>query len=88
MTLIPRAVQRHQLAMVHDGDAVAQAVGLVHVMCGDQNRELAVGLDVGQHFPDRHARDRIQSRERIALQKSAEAVKDLVEAMKRMKVLN
>src|SRR5262249_501428 len=56
-----RGIERYQVAVVHDGDAVAKAVGFVHVMRGDQDRELAFVLDVGQHLPDGDAGDRIQA---------------------------
>ena len=45
-------VERDQLAVIDNCDAVAQAVGLVHVVRGDENRQLAMFLDVSQHFPD------------------------------------
>ena len=47
--------------MVHNGDAVAQAIRFVHVMGGNQNGELPAGLDIHQHLPYRHPRDRIEA---------------------------
>ncbi len=54
-------IERHQLAVVHDGDAVAKLVGLVHVMRGDEDGEVALALEAGEHFPDGDARDGVEA---------------------------
>src|SRR5215468_9666870 len=62
---IRRRVARDQLPVVHNRDAVAQSVGFVHVMRRNQNRELSLVLDVGEHLPNRDARNWIESRRRL-----------------------
>src|SRR5579872_3754364 len=39
-----RRIERDQLAMIHDGDTVAEPVSLVHVVSCDQDSELAMTL--------------------------------------------
>src|SRR5207245_2010537 len=56
-----RSVECDQLSMINNGDTIAKPVGFVHVMCGDQDRELAAFLDVVEHFPNCDARDRIKT---------------------------
>src|SRR5258706_396192 len=56
-----RRVERDQLAVIHNGDAIAQAVGFVHVMRGDQNGEFPLALDVAEHFPYGDTRNWIES---------------------------
>ena len=52
--LEPRGrVQRGQLAVIHDGDAVAQLVGLVHVVRGQQNRQARLLLELLESSPRR-----------------------------------
>ena len=51
--------------MIDDGDAVAKAIGLVHVMRGDQHGELALFLDAREHFPDGDTRHGIESGGRL-----------------------
>src|SRR5581483_6878487 len=58
---ILRSIQRDQLAMVHDGDAVAQAVGFVHVMRRDEHGQVALVLDLREHLPHRHTRYGIET---------------------------
>src|SRR5436305_4731265 len=50
-----RGIECNQLAMMDDSNAIAEAVGFIHVMRGDQNRELTLALDVGQHLPNGNA---------------------------------
>ena len=69
-----RRIERDQLAVIDDGDAVAEAVGFVHVVGGDQDGELALALDVGQHFPDGHAGDGIESGGGFVEKKDSRAV--------------
>ena len=54
-------VEGLQLAVVDDGDAVAELVGLVHVVRGQEDGEIALGLDLAQHLPDRHPRHRVEA---------------------------
>src|SRR5258706_11198780 len=56
-----RRVERDQLAVIHNGDAIAQAVGFVHVMRGDQNGEFSLALYVSEHFPYRDTRKLIEA---------------------------
>ena len=49
------------VAVIDNGDAVAELVGLFHVVGGDQHGEVARLLQVVQHLPHRDARDRIES---------------------------
>ncbi len=50
-----RRIESYQLSMIDDRDAIAEAVGFVHVMGGNEDRKLALGLDVGEHLPYGHA---------------------------------
>jgi hypothetical protein len=47
--------------VVDDGDAIAQLVGLVHVVRGQEHRQVALGLDTAEHLPHRGARDRVEA---------------------------
>ena len=69
-----RRIERHQLAVIDDGDAVAQAVGFVHVVRGDQDGERAAVLDLGQHLPDGDARDGIEAGGRLVEEEDLRAV--------------
>ena len=51
--------------MIDDGDAVAEAVGFVHVVRRDQHGEPAPVLDGGQHLPHGDARNRIEAGGRL-----------------------
>src|SRR5437016_4416813 len=55
-------IEGYQFAVVDDGNAITQAVRLVHVVSRNQNGQLPVLLDVSQHFPDRDTGNRIESR--------------------------
>ena len=48
--------------MVHDGDAIAQLVGFVHIMSGQQDGQVALLFQFHEHFPDRNAGDGIEAR--------------------------
>ena len=47
--------------MVDDRDAIAEIVRLVHVVRGDQNRELHAVAQFVQHLPDSDARNRVET---------------------------
>ena len=60
--------------MIDDGNAVAQAIGFVHVMRGNQDGELAIRLDISQHLPHRDAGNRVQSGRRLIEKENLRAV--------------
>src|ERR1700722_18164092 len=47
--------------MVDDGDAVAEIVGFVHVMRGDEDRQLHAVAQLVEHLPDSNARYGIEA---------------------------
>src|SRR5260370_12764301 len=51
--------------MINNGDTITKPVWVVHVVCSDQDRELAVFLDVGEHFQTWDARGRIKTGGRV-----------------------
>ena len=53
-------IERDQLSVVDDRDAVAQAIGFVHVVGGNQHGEIAGVLEVVEHLPHGNAGDRIE----------------------------
>ena len=55
-----RRIQRDQLAMVYDGDAVTEPVSFVHVMGSNKDSEPALILNIRQHFPDGNSGNRVQ----------------------------
>src|SRR6185312_7724333 len=55
------SVQRHQLAVIDNGDAVAQTISFIHVVRGDQDRKISLLFDIADHLPHRHARYRVKS---------------------------
>ena len=62
---LQRRIQRHEFAVVDDGDAVAELVGLVHVMGGDQDGQVALALEAREHLPHGDARDRVEAGGRL-----------------------
>ncbi len=56
---------------MYDGDAVAQAVSLVHVVCRNHDGQLAMTLHVRQHFPNRHAIDGVEARRGLVQEKDS-----------------
>ena len=60
--------------MVHDCDSVAQAVGFVHVVGRNEDGELPVLFDVGQHFPHGHTGNRIEPGGRLIEKENTRAV--------------
>ena len=56
-----RRVQRHDAAAVDDRDAVAQTVGLVHVMRGEKQRAALLSAQMRDHLPHRNTRDRVEA---------------------------
>ena len=46
-----RRIQRRQLAVIDNGDAVAQLVRFIHVMRGQQNRQLGFVAQRANHLP-------------------------------------
>jgi len=59
-----RGVQREDLAVIHDGDPVAELVGLFHVVRGEHDR-LAVAVQLAEQVPQRQAALRVQARGRL-----------------------
>ncbi len=48
-----RRIQCDQLAVIDDGDAIAQTIGLVHIVGGDEDGEVAIVLEfLGEHLPN------------------------------------
>jgi len=56
------------------GDTVAELVGLVHVVRRDQDRQVALALDLGEHLPDRDPRHRIETGGRLVEKEDARLV--------------
>src|SRR5919107_3242444 len=56
---------RAQPAAVHERDPLAQLVGLVHVVRGEQDRHAALLSQPRDELPDRGARDRVQADRRL-----------------------
>ena len=50
---LERRIERDQLAVIDDGDAVAELVGLVHVVGGDQDGQVALALEARRASPRR-----------------------------------
>ena len=63
-----------ELAVIDDRDAIAQLVGFVHVVRRDEDREVALLLDLLQHLPDGDARDRIEAGRRLVEEEDARLV--------------
>src|SRR6478609_9331827 len=57
---VARCVQRHELAVIDNGNAVAETVSLIHVVRRNQYGEIALLLDAGDHFPNGNAGNRIK----------------------------
>src|ERR1700728_167222 len=53
-------VESDELAVVDNGDAVAQSVSLVHVVSRDQNCKLPLALNIAKHLPHRNARNGVE----------------------------
>ncbi len=66
--------QRHQFAVIHNGDAVAKLVRLLHVMSGEKHSQLARSAQVVEHLPDGDARNWIQSGRGLIKKKDARIV--------------
>jgi len=62
---LKRGIERDEFPVINDRDAVAQFVGLVHVMGGDKNRQIALGFQPLEHFPNAHSRDGIEACRRL-----------------------
>jgi hypothetical protein len=60
--------------VIDDRDAVAQLVGLVHVVRGDEDGQIALRLDPLQHRPHRGARHRIETGRWFVEEKDARLV--------------
>ena len=54
-----RGVERHDLAVVHDRDAIAETLGLVQVVGRHQDGEVARGAQPGDHVEQLVADQRI-----------------------------
>ena len=67
-------IERHEFAVIHNRYAIAQAVGFIHVMRGDQDGKVAVGLDFRQHLPNANARDWIKPGGRLVKKKDSRSV--------------
>ena len=50
-----------EIAVIDDGDAVAELVGLFHVVGGDEHGEVASLAQVVEHLPDGDAGDGIEA---------------------------
>jgi hypothetical protein len=58
---LDRRAQRDELAVIDNGDAVAELVSLFHVVSGDEDGEVARAAQIVEHLPDGDARDRIEA---------------------------
>src|ERR1700733_6532856 len=56
-----RRIERYQLSVIDNGDAIAKAIGFVHVMSGNKHGEIAGVLKVVEHLPNGHAGDGIEA---------------------------
>src|ERR1700677_4232407 len=56
-----RRIERYQLSMIDNGDAIAEAIGFVHVMSSNEHGEIAGVLKVVEHLPDGHTGDGIEA---------------------------
>ncbi len=61
--------------MVHDRHAIAQLVGLLHVVGGQQDR-LALAVELAEDLPQREAALRIEARGRLVEEQHRRAVED------------
>src|ERR687888_44540 len=68
-----RRVERDDLALVHDRDAIAE-LGLVHVMSGHEDRDLLGLLELADVAPDRAARLRIEADRGLVEEEDARGV--------------
>src|SRR6185437_6837749 len=59
------SVQRHQLAVIYDGDAVTQTISFIHVVRSDQDRKISLLFDIADHLPNCHAGYRVKSSSRL-----------------------
>src|SRR5579871_7029155 len=66
-----RRIESNQLAVIDDGDAIAEAIGFVHVMSGDEDGELAFFFDVAEHLPHCNTRYRVEARRGLVEEKDA-----------------
>ena len=63
---LDRRIERLQLAVIDDGDAIAELVGLVHVVRRQEDGQVALGLDLLAASPTpRPARHGIETRRRL-----------------------
>src|SRR5512141_556952 len=53
--------QSNHMTVIHDRHAIAQPLGLLHVVCGENDR-LAFRLESRDELPELAARDRIETR--------------------------
>src|SRR4029079_12800306 len=58
---LERRVERFQLPVIDDRDAIAELVRLVHVVRGQQHGQLTLRLDLLQHFPYGDAGYRVET---------------------------
>ena len=68
-------VERDDLALVHDRDAIAE-LGLVHVVRGHEDRDLLALLQLGDVAPDRAARLRVEADRRLVEEEHARRVQE------------
>ena len=61
--------------MIHDRHPVAQVVGLLHVVGGQQDR-LAVAVELAEDLPQREAALRVEARRRLIEEQHRRAVED------------
>ncbi len=68
-------VDREQLAVVDDREPVAELVGLLHVVRGEQDR-LAVGVELAEDLPERDAALRVEAGGRLVEEEDRGSVHD------------
>ena len=60
-----RRVEGHELAVVHDGDAVAEEVGLLHVVGRQDDRHAGLFVELADVLPDVAARLGVEAQGRL-----------------------
>ena len=70
-----RCVEGEDLAVIHDRDAIAELLRLLHVVRGEQDR-LAVAVELAEYVPQREAALRIEPRRRLVEEQNRRPVED------------
>jgi len=76
-------VDRHDLAVVDDRDPVA-VLGLVHIVRGEEDRDVLTGLQVVDVLPDRGARLRVQADRRLVQEEDMRGVQQVIPQLEQL----